>query len=151
MSSLKICKTKKVKTPTRGTAGSAGLDFYVPSDFEPVELRSNMSVVIPSGIKANIPSGHVLVAFNKSGVALAKGLQVGACVVDEDYMGEIHIHVTKISNHINEKTIINPGDKIVQFLLLPIEYPKLVLMPETHLFTEQTQRGEGAFGSTGTE
>lgn len=149
MSTLKISKTRDVKTPTRGTAGSAGLDFYIPNDFMPIDLMYNQSIVVPSGIKANIPHGHVLVAFNKSGVAVKKGLQVGACVVDEDYQGEIHIHLTKTNAEVI--TTVNPGEKIVQFVLLPVEYPKLVLLPETHLFSKQTERGEGWKGSTGTD
>lgn len=147
---MKISKTRDVKIPTRGTAGSAGLDFYVPNDFKAVELHKGMSIVIPSGIKANIPDNHVLVAFNKSGVAVGKGLQVGACVVDEDYMGEIHIHVTRVAGG-PLPAYINPGDKIVQFVLLPVKYPKIVLVPETHLFSKQTERGEGWKGSTGTK
>jgi len=91
---VKISKTRNVKTPTRGTNGSAGIDFYVPNDYPSnlCTISSGDRFIIPSGIRANVPNGHALIAFNKSGVALKKGLMAGACVVDSDYQGEIHLN-----------------------------------------------------------
>lgn len=146
MSTMKISKIRKVKTPTRGTEQSAGLDFYIPDDFDLKRLAPGMSVCIPSGIKANVPAGYALIAFNKSGVALKKGLQVGACVVDEDYQGEIHLHLMA-----TKSTELKPGEKIVQFVLLPVNYSTVSVVPEEDLFVEQTERGAGGFGSTGVE
>lgn len=145
---MKIFKVKDVKTPTRGTSQSAGLDFYVPEEFPKKILGPGDSLNIPSGIKVKVPAGFALVAFNKSGVAVKKGLQVGACVVDEDYQGEIHLHVTNISS---ERTFINPSEKLVQFLCIPIEYVPIELCEtEEELFGDEvTERGEGGFGSTG--
>jgi len=143
---MKISKIRKVKTPTRGTEQSAGLDFYIPDDFDLKRLAPGMSVCIPSGIKANVPAGYALIAFNKSGVALKKGLQVGACVVDEDYQGEIHLHLMA-----TKSTELKPGEKIVQFVLLPVNYSTVSVVPEEDLFVEQTERGAGGFGSTGVE
>lgn len=146
---MKILKVRDVKTPTRGTTGSAGLDFYVPNDFPGTHyLATSQSINIPSGIKVNIPEGYALIVMNKSGVALKKGLQVGACVIDEDYQGEIHIHVTNIGDGIAE---IKPGEKLVQMLLIPIAYPGIEeVYKEEDLFETATQRGAGGFGSTGT-
>ena len=111
---MKFTKTRPVKDPNRGTSNSAGIDFYIPFDYPDTEIEPGKSVLIPSGIKANIPSNHVLIAYNKSGVATKKNLQVGASVVDEDYQGEIHIHLTNVGT---ETTQVSPGDKIIQFLL----------------------------------
>ena len=83
---MKISRTKDVKLPNRGTNKSAGLDFFIPNDFVSTVLKPNDSIKILSGIKCQIPEGKVLIAFNKSGIAL-KGLAVGACVIDEDYQG----------------------------------------------------------------
>lgn len=140
---LTYLKTRDVKSPERGTKVAAGIDFFVPNDFTPKCLWPGDSVNIPSGIIAKIPEGHALIAFNKSGVAL-EGLSVGACVVDEDYQGEIHLHVY---NHSKEKILINPGRKLVQFVLIPVIYP--VLDECTELEFNQSERGAGAFGSTG--
>jgi dUTP pyrophosphatase len=101
-------------------------------------------VLIPSGIKAHVPSGYALIAFNKSGVAVKQGLTVGACVVDEDYEGEIHLHMTNVNN---KYTTIVPGQKLVQFVLVSVNYQNVEEVNE--LPTRNTQRGSGGFGSTG--
>jgi len=70
------------------------------------------------------------------------------CVVDEDYQGEIHIHLTNVGE---ETQVIKAGEKIIQFLLMPIVYEGLhEVMSEDELWEgEVTERGEGGFGSTG--
>lgn len=149
MITLRFSKVREVKTPTRGTPGSAGIDFFVPSDFNKgytTKVPPGAACNIPSGIKANVPDGYALVAFNKSGVALKKNLMIGACVVDSDYQGEIHLHVINAGVH---DASINSGEKLVQFLLLPVNHCGLEELPESELFDEQTERGSGAFGSTG--
>jgi len=141
---MKILKTRDVKTPSRGTSESAGIDFYVPNDFEDVVLQPGESVLIPSGIKAQVPRGNALIAFNKSGVATKQGLMVGACVVDEDYEGIIHLHMTNTSN---KEQLIKSGQKLVQFILLPVNYSEVQEVHE--LQSRNTERGSGGFGSTG--
>lgn len=146
--SIKFSKVKSVKSPSRGTAQSAGIDFFIPEEFNEgceYNLRPNENVLIPSGIKVNVPEGYALIAFNKSGVATKKGLYVGACVVDEDYQGEVHIHVTNVGK---ETVSIYPGDKIMQFILIPVLYSKPVEVPIEELYESQTERGDGGFGST---
>ncbi|HIA11096.1 MAG TPA: hypothetical protein EYN69_03365, partial [Flavobacteriales bacterium] len=126
---MKIAKTRNVKTPTRGTHLSAGLDFYIPEDYYQTDpVWPNQSVCIPSGIRADVPAGYALVAFNKSGVALKKHLDVGACVVDEDYQGEIHLHLTNVGK---DGVFLIAGEKIVQFLLLPVSYAVIEVVDET--------------------
>ena len=146
---MKISKIRNVKTPERGTPLSAGLDFFVPNDF-PGEhfLPPGDAVNIPSGIKVKVPHGFALVFMNKSGVAVKKGLQVGACVVDEDYQGEVHLHVRNTSTDVQS---IKPGEKLVQALLIPVDYCGVEVVNVDELYEEGTQRGEGGFGSTGTE
>lgn len=146
---MKISKIRNVKTPERGTPLSAGLDFFVPNDF-PGEhfLLPGDAINIPSGIKVKVPHGFALVFMNKSGVAVKKGLQVGACVVDEDYQGEVHLHVRNTSTDVQS---IKPGEKLVQALLIPVDYCDVEVVNVDELYEEGTQRGEGGFGSTGTE
>lgn len=146
---MKISKIRNVKTPERGTPLSAGLDFFVPNDF-PGEhfLPPGDAVNIPSGIKVKVPHGFALVFMNKSGVAVKKGLQVGACVVDEDYQGEVHLHVRNTSTDVQS---IKPGEKLVQALLIPVDYCDVEVVNADELYEGGTQRGEGGFGSTGTE
>jgi len=102
---MKFSKIRNVKSPSRGTFKSAGIDFYVPifddffvQDFnfknsnirikfgdKKILLASQERCLIPSGIKVSIPQNYMLGAFNKSGVCTKKGLIVGAQIIDEDY------------------------------------------------------------------
>ena len=144
---MKFIKVREVKTPAYGTDGSAGIDFFVPEDFKTHQLTDGHGILIPSGIKANVPDGMVLIAFNKSGVATKKKLQVGACVVDSDYQGEIHIHVFNTTNH--DEIEIKAGDKLTQFVLLPYVHAKLAeCQTELEVFPVETKRGSGGFGHT---
>ena len=160
---MKILKIRDVKTPTRGTDGSAGIDLYIPNDFkikrgdEYIEVTNEGytigvgdSVLIPSGIKANVPKGHALIAMNKSGIAVKKSLMVGACVIDEDYTGEIHIDLKNVSR---SSMIVKAGDKITQLLCVPVNYVNIEeTTSEEECFgdkLEVSERGAGGFGSTG--
>jgi dUTP pyrophosphatase len=148
-------KVRPVKSPVRGTAESAGIDFFVPEDFEPVEVLPGNSTLIPSGIKCAYPPGYALILFNKSGIATKYKLTSLACVCDSDYQGEIHI---SLINAGLDTVIITPGMKIAQFILVPIDLaiPREVETEEALWNSWQTmgrgvssERGEGAFGSTG--
>ena len=147
---MKLAKIRDVKTPTRGTAGSAGIDFYVPNDYPATEslctIEPGERFFIPSGIKANVPEGYALIAMNKSGVALKKNLIMGAKVVDHDYQGEIHLHLINVGKR---DVTIEPGDKLVQFLLVPVNHCEVEVVAEDNLFSTETTRGAGGFGSTG--
>lgn len=158
---MKITKIREVKTPTRGTECSAGLDFYVPKGFT-ARLTSGTDILVPSGIRAEVPRGYALIAMNRSSVATStdamrrvgltpkgntpKGtLVVGACVVDEDYQGEIYIHLINVGRSIE---VIHPGMKIAQFVLTPVSYEGVEIVDEEGLFNQATERGKGGFGST---
>ena len=153
MKTLRFAKVRDVKSPVRGTSKSAGLDFFVPNSFTKIVVKPHTDVLIPSGIVAQIPEGYMLMAENKSGVVTSydacirinrqpkngayKGsLTVGAKIVDEDYQGEIHIHLINLSNH---EIVIEPGTKIAQFILVPVEYCAVEEVLERDLFTEATE------------
>jgi len=145
---MKISKIRDVKTPTRANSTDAGIDFFIPNDYEgETEIFPGRSCLIPSGIKVNVPAGHALVAFNKSGVAVKKNFHVGACVVDCGYQGEVHINLTNVGE---SPQYIKPGDKIVQFILLPLGEPSVELVDSNNLYESESSRGEGGFGSSGT-
>jgi dUTP pyrophosphatase len=144
MNNMLIKKVKDVKTPARGTSKSAGLDFFVPNDFEKSKVWPGKSILIPSGIKAQVPEGYALIAFNKSGVATKEGLVVGACVVDEDYEGEIHLHMINVGDKVVD---IDPGQKLTQFILIQVNYSDVQAVQEFP--DRQSERGSGGFGSTG--
>lgn len=158
---MKISKIREVKTPTRGTECSAGLDFYVPAGIRLCMLPGD-DVLIPSGIKVEVPHGYALIAHNRSSMATSTramkyaGLKgnpnstrgcvvVGACVVDEDYQGEIYIHLINVGRC--AETII-AGMKVMQLVLTPVSYEGVEVVDEEELFNQATERGKGGFGST---
>ena len=145
---MKISKIRDVKTPTRANAIDAGIDFFVPENNNPIFIEPGESCLIPSGIKVEVPEGYALVAFNKSGVAVKKELHVGACVVDCGYQGEVHINLTNVGK---QQQYLNPGDKVVQFVLLKLGDPIIELVDENNLYESKSSRGEGGFGSSGTK
>ena len=134
---MKISKIREVKTPTRGTGCSAGLDFYVPNGYALIAMnRSSVATSTDAmrrvGLtpKANTPKGTLV---------------VGACVVDEDYQGEIYIHLINVGRSIE---VIHPGMKVAQFVLTPVSYEGVEVVDEEELFNQATERGKGGFGST---
>lgn len=142
---MRISKTKDVKTPTRGTPKSAGLDFYIPNDFPETSVAPKKSIRIDSGIKVEVPKNHALIAFNKSGIAIS-GLSVGACVIDEDYQGTVNLHLFNVSD---QPILLYPGQKLTQFILIPMFYDTVEEVDDSELHKQLSERGEGAFGSTG--
>jgi len=124
----------------------AGIDFFVPSDFNITKVSPNNSIKIPSGIKVNIPQGWALIAFNKSGVCTTLGVIAGACVIDSGYQGEIHIHLINVSK---KDVFITPDMKIMQFLLMPVSGVQTEECDLEELYEEESERSTGGFGSTG--
>lgn len=143
---MKFTKTKDVKSPVRAHPTDAGLDFFVPNDFEPVELFPGDDIRIDSGIKVIVPEGYAMIFKEKSGVALNKKLTIGACVIDSDYRGTVNIH---LFNTGLTRCEIHPGEKIVQGLLVPVSLELPEEISEEEYSTYVTERGDGGFGSTG--
>lgn len=153
---MKIFKVRNVKTPTRGTSGSAGIDFYIPENsfgFPGRErlLLPGQDVLIPSGLVIELDTpGCMLMIDNKSGRATKDKLIVGAKIVDEDYRGEVHLHVINVGT---ERVLITPGEKIVQGIIVPIIQEEIVEVfnhNDIHC-NGLSERGTGGFGSTGIE
>lgn len=162
---MKFCKIRNVKSPVRGTSKAAGIDFFVPNfgGNKGFIVNPGTDVLIPSGIKMEIPKGYMLMAADKSGIITSKWACIGAGrtpkaeafesivilgakIVDEDYQGEIYIHVVNVGR---AKVHIKAGMKIAQFILVPVSYEGLEEVPEAELFSRPSERGEGALGSTG--
>lgn len=148
---MKIFKNCDVKTPCRANPRDAGIDFFVPNDYTGATIiLPNESVLIPSGIQVCIPVGYMLTAFNKSGIAAKNNLLVGSCVVDESYTGTIHINLHNVGN---TRQIITPGQKIAQFILVPVFYDTITetdSVDELYAGVVASGRGTGGFGSSGT-
>ena len=139
---MKIQRIRDVKMPTRGTSGSAGIDFYIPNDECEYNIAPGESILIPSGIRCNVPSGFMLMAANRSSMGKL-GMLVGASIVDSDYTGEIHINLWNVSD---KYVKLYPNDKVVQFILVPV--PTITFEEVDELDEIYSERGNGGFGST---
>lgn len=142
---MKICRLDPAAIlPTYATAGSAGADLYALPVGDPVVVGPGETAFLRTGLAVAIPVGYVGLIFARSGLACKRGLapanKVG--VIDSDYRGEWMI---ALHNHGDTPQIVNPGDRIAQFVLVPVLTP---LMTEVDSLDE-TARGEGGFGSTG--
>lgn len=144
MKIVKVRKVRNVKTPTIGAGLSAGLDFYIPEDFETKRVWPGESINILTGIRAQIPRGCALIMFSKSGVATKRQLRVGDCVVDEDYQGEIHLHVLNVGR---KAIILKPGMELVRGLVVPALYVGVEVLESGDELSPQPK--EGGFGSAG--
>lgn len=136
MSDFKFLKVRDVKSPERGSALSAGIDFFIPNDFKRSTIFPGDDCLIPSGIIVKLPHGYMLMGADKSGIATSSyakircGIEpkanvpescliVGAKIIDEDYPGELHIHVINVGTQIAQ---LKAGMKIAQFILVPVSY-----------------------------
>ena len=133
------------KLPHRAHPTDAGADiFYCPVEDKAFLLHSGESSVVPTGVRAEVPAGYMLEVKNKSGIASKRQLIVGACVVDSGYDGEIFVNLHNIGRGTQ---VINPGEKVAQVVLVPIETCAFVETSEE--INNSSARGDGGFGSTG--
>ena len=125
-----------------------------------MRLYVGQQVKIPSGIKVKVPMGMTMNFDNKSGVALKKGLNVGAKVVDPSYRGEINLNLFKAVRGTEDKrdwlgryyTVLTPGEKIVQGILYKVSMEAWnKISNKSYDQGPATKRMSGGFGSTGTK
>lgn len=134
----------RAKVPSYGSADAAGADLYAVTD-GPVEIAPGRTVVIHTGIALAIPRGYVGLTHARSGLATKQGLapanKVG--VIDADYRGELMV---ALHNHSGETRVVNCGDRIAQLVITPYLTAEFAVCSEL----DDTARGAGGFGSTGT-
>ena len=145
MEQLKIkLLSHTAKVPTRATEGSAGYDLY--ADLEvPLYLMKGDILLIPTGVAIALPDAKsVAVVCARSGLAIKHGITLanGVGIIDSDYRGEIKVGLVNLGS---EDFVINPGERIAQLLIMPVEIPELVVSESL----SETERGSGGFGSTG--
>lgn len=142
--SIKIKRlNEKAVIPTQGSAAAAGYDLYACLDF-PTFIKPHETVKIGTGLAMAIPDACWGGIYPRSGLATKMGLRPANCtgVIDSDYRGEI---IVAIHNDSNETQVINHGDRIAQFILMERFLCEWKEVEELN----DTDRGEGGFGSTG--
>lgn len=136
-------RSARATAPTRGSALAAGWDLYaaeestVPAHGQAM-VATDLSVIVPVGTYGRVAP--------RLGLAAKHGISTGAGVVDADYRGEIKVI---LFNHSATDFSIAPGDRIAQLVLEKIVNADLVQLSLAEFESASTERGEGAFGSTG--
>lgn len=140
-------KIKKLHTdaviPTYATDGSACFDLYT---IESGKIYPGRAVNFHTGISFEIPKGHVMLIYSRSGHGFNHGIRLvnATGIIDSDYRGEVLI---KLHNDHPVLTFnVNKLDRIAQAMIIPVDQ---VLQFEVVEELSVTERGEGGFGSTG--
>jgi len=131
--------TETARAPSRQSYGAAGYDIY--SD-EKVALFPNERKLVNTGIALSIPNSYYGRIAPRSGMAVKKGIDVGAGVVDCDYRGEVKVFLL---HNGKEVVHIEKGDRIAQLILEKIGHTEIQIVEELPV----SVRGEDGFGSTG--
>ena len=129
--------------PSYETSASAGLDIRAFIE-EKLTLSPGERKLIKTGLFLEIPEGYEAQVRPRSGLALKNGITVlnSPGTIDADYRGEIGVILI---NHSSENFKINSGDRIAQLIFAKVEQ---AVWFETESLNE-TERGQGGFGSTG--
>ena len=148
MKEEKVCiklLNDKATLPTYGSVDAAGADLYANID-EVLEIAPHETKLVKTGVAMAIPNGLVGLVFARSGLAskrsLAPANKVG--VIDADYRGEIMV---ALHNHSDIPQTIEPNERIAQIAFVPYIKGNFEIVDDL----EETIRGEGGFGSTGTK
>lgn len=142
---IQIINKSKHQLPEYATPASAGLDLRANID-GPITLAPFERVVIPTGLFVALPIGFDAQVRPRSGLAIKHGITVlnTPGTIDADYRGEIGVILINFSK---ENFIINDGDRIAQLVIAKHEQAEFIEVEEL----DETERGDGAYGHSGTK
>ncbi len=140
---IKILNHSKFDLPNYATPQSAGMDLRANTT-ETIVIKPLQRVLVPTGLHIQLPQGYEAQIRPRSGLAIKHGIGLvnSPGTIDADYRGEIKIIVVNLSN---EEFTLNPGERIAQMIISKYEKATLIECK----FLDETERGEGGFGSTG--
>lgn len=139
----KIINKSNYPAPEYKTEGSAGMDLYANINFE-TTIAPLQRVLVPTGIFIGLPKGYEAQVRPRSGLAAKHGITVlnTPGTIDSDYRGEIKVILVNLSN---EEFTLKPGERIAQLVISKYETAEWEEVEEL----DDTERGDGGFGSTG--
>jgi dUTP pyrophosphatase len=142
---VKIVNKSAFDTPFYTTERSAGMDIKANIE-TPIALQPLQRAMVPTGLYIALPEGTEAQIRPRSGLAAKHGITVlnTPGTIDADYRGEIKVILVNLSN---EEFTINPGERIAQMVVAryeKVEWDSVEVLDET-------ERGAGGFGSTGTK
>ena len=129
-----------IEEPGYAHAGDAGFDLRAS---EELTIQPGARALVPTGLRFAIPEGYVGLVWDRSGLAVKHGMHCFAGVIDSSYRGEVKVVLANLGA---EPFTVERGMRIAQMLVQPVAQAALVRMESL----EETTRGEGGFGSTGT-
>ena len=134
---------KGLPLPSYESASAAGMDIRAAVDAS-VKLKPGERMLIPTGLQMSLPHGFEAQIRPRSGLALRNGITMlnSPGTIDADYRGEIKVIAI---NHGQEEFVVNYGDRIAQMVIAPVVQLPINRVDEL----DETDRGEGGFGSTG--
>ncbi len=140
---VKIINGSAFDLPAYSTPLSAGMDLRANIE-EPIVLESLQRAMVPTGLRIELPEGYEAQIRPRSGLAAKHGISIvnSPGTVDADYRGEIKVVLVNLST---EAFTIVPGERIAQMVVAKherVEWEQVEVL-------EESQRGEGGFGSTG--
>lgn len=130
--------------PQHATAGAAGVDLRACIDAA-IELQPGDTILVKTGISAYIADPHYAgLILPRSGLGHKHGIVLGNLVglIDSDYQGELMV---SLWNRGKEAFTLQPGERMAQYVLVPVIQTQFEVVQEF----EETERGAGGFGHTG--
>lgn len=140
---IKIINTSRNPLPAYATALSAGMDLRASLD-EPMTVAPGQRVLVPTGLRIELPEGYEMQLRPRSGLALRHGITLlnSPGTIDADYRGEIGVILINLSD---DTFVINPGERICQMVVAAharVEWSVTDALSDT-------ERGDGGFGHSG--
>lgn len=145
MVEIKIVNKGGQQLPSYATEQSAGMDLRANID-APIVLHSLERKLIPTGLFMALPAGYEAQVRPRSGLAYKHGITVANApgTIDADYRGELGVVLINLSP---DDFTIQPGDRIAQMVIARYEQAKIKLVEQL----DDTERGDGGYGHTGTK
>jgi len=141
MSVLRVKRlSENAVLPVRGSGLAAGYDLASAED---VVVPARGKAIAKTDLAMAIPLGHYGRIAPRSGFSWKKHTDIGAGVIDADYRGNVGV---VIFNHSDEDISVSQGDRVAQLIIEQISTP---VVEDVEGDLDDTQRGEGGFGSTG--
>lgn len=139
--------------PTYGTPGAACFDLYAATVAGATNIGSNVwstdPVTCDTGLAFEVPEGHVMLVFSRSGHGFKDDIRLANCtgVIDSDYRGPVQVKLTcdRQDDEVSVPFHVKPGDRIAQAMIIPVPTIKFLLADELGT----TDRGASGLGSTG--
>jgi len=140
---VRLPHAKDLPLPSYETDHAAGMDVRAALD-ERVTIWPGNRALVPTGLKIELPVGYEAQIRPRSGLAIRDGITLvnSPGTIDADYRGEVKVIMI---NHGDQEFHINHGDRIAQMIIAPVTRVQMQAAEELN----ESERGEGGFGSTG--